>query len=46
MLMWPIDMIEVEEVIHQMAEIKASDLDGFTTNFFHHYWYLVKEYEL
>ena len=36
-------MQEVEEVIHQMAPRKAPGPDDFTSNFFHHFWDLVKE---
>ena len=35
MLMKPIELEEVEVVVKQMANDKASRLDGFTTNFFH-----------
>ena len=35
-------MQEVEEVVNQMALGKAPGLDGFTSNFFHHFWDLVK----
>ena len=30
-----IEMVEVENVVKQMAKDKAPGLDGFTTNFFH-----------
>ena len=43
MLNKPIEMQEVEEAVNQMALGKAPRLDGFTTNFFHHFWDLVKE---
>ena len=36
-------MQEVEEVVHQMALVKAPGMDGFTSNFFHHFWDLIKE---
>ena len=36
-------MQEVEEVVHQMALGKAPGMDGFTSNFFHHFWDLIKE---
>ena len=36
-------MQEVEEVVHQMALGKAPGLQGFTSNFFHHFWDLIKE---
>ena len=43
MLTKPIEMQEVEEAVNQMALGKAPGPDGFTTNFFHHFWNLVKE---
>ena len=43
MLTKPIGMQEVEEVVDEMALGKAPGPDGFTTNFFHHFWDLVKE---
>ena len=36
-------MREVEEVVHQMADGKDPGPDGFTMNFFHHFWDLIKE---
>ena len=36
-------MQEFEEVVNQMALGKALGLDGFTSNFFHYLWDLVKE---
>ena len=36
-------MQEVEETIDQMALGKAPGPDGFTSNFFHLFWDLVKE---
>ena len=39
----PVVMQEVEEVVNQMALGKAPGLDGFTSNFFHYFWDLVKE---
>ena len=36
-------MQEVEEAVNQMALGKSPGPDGFTTNFFHHFWDLVKE---
>ena len=39
----PISMNEVEEVVQQMALGKAPGPDGFTTNFFHLFWDLIKE---
>ena len=43
MLLKSVSMQEVEEVIHQMAIGKAPGPDGFTLNFFHHFWDLIKE---
>ena len=43
MLTKPIEMQEVEEAVNHMALGKSPRLDGFTTNFFHHFWDLVKE---
>ena len=43
MLIKLVSMQEVEEVINQMAPAKAPRPDGFTSNFFHHFWDLVKE---
>ncbi len=36
-------MKELEETINQMASGKAPGLDGFTKDFFHEFWDLVKE---
>ena len=38
-----IEIEGVEQVINQMDSGKAPGLDGFTANFFHHFWDLVKE---
>ena len=38
-----IEIEGVEQVINQMEDGKAPGLDGFTANFFHHFWDLVKE---
>ena len=43
MLLNRVAMQEVEEVVHQMALGKAPRPDGFTSNFFHHFWDLIKE---
>ena len=43
MLIKPIEMQEVEEVVNKMALGKAPGLDGFTSNFFHLFWDLIKE---
>ena len=39
----PITMQEVEEAMSQMAQGKALSTDGFTTNFFHFFWDMIKE---
>ena len=39
----PISMQEVEEALSQMAQGKAPGPDGFTTNFFHFFWEMIKE---
>ena len=38
-----VSLQEVEEAVNQMALGKAPVLDGFTSNFFHHFWDMVKE---
>ena len=43
MLNKPISVEEVGKVVSQMAQGKALGLDGFTTNFFHLFWYMIKE---
>ena len=43
MLIKPIGMQEVEEAVNQMALGKSLGPDGFTSNFFHFFWDLVKE---
>ena len=43
MLNKPIEMQEVEEAVNQMALGKAPIPNGFTSNFFHFFWDLVKE---
>ena len=43
LLMNPIQRQEAEEVIKQMENSKASGPYGFTVNFFHHFWDMVKE---
>ena len=37
-----IEMVEVENVVKQMAKDKSSGPDGFTTNFFHDVWEWLK----
>ena len=39
----PISMQEVEDVVWQMAQGEAPRMDGFTTNFFHFFWDMIKE---
>ena len=39
----PISMQEVEEALSQMAQGKAPGPDGFTTNFFHFFWEMIKK---
>ena len=43
LLMKPVSLVEVEEEVFHMEVGKAPGLDGFTANFFHHFWDLVKE---
>ena len=43
MLTKPIGIQEVEEAMNQMELGKDSGVDGFTTNFFHYFWALVKQ---
>ena len=43
MMTKPIGLQDVEEAVNQMALGKSPRPDGFTTNFFHHFWDLVKE---
>ena len=43
MMKKPLDIQEVEEAMNQMTVGKVSGLDGFTTNFFHCLWYLIKQ---
>ena len=42
LLMKPITLYEVEEAVFQMREGTAPGPNGFTVNFFHHYWDLIK----
>ena len=37
MLVKPVTLQEVEEAVNEMALGKAPGLDGFTSNFFHHF---------
>ena len=39
----PVELQEVEEVVNQMVDGKSAGPDGFTTNFFHHLWDLIKD---
>ena len=41
-LMQPISMQEVEETVEQMADGTSLGSDGFTIDFFHHCWNLIK----
>ena len=41
-LMNLMSLAEVEEAVFQMAEGKAIEPDGFTVNFFHHLWDIIK----
>ena len=43
LLMKPISLTEVEEAAFQMEEGKAPSPDGFTVNFFHHFWDIIKQ---
>ena len=43
LLLRPIEMVELEEAVKQLKNEKASDPDGFTTNFFHPCWHIIKE---
>ena len=43
MLVSPVSMQEVEEAVNQMALGKAPGPDGFTSNFFHYFWDMVKD---
>jgi hypothetical protein len=42
-LTWPITQEEVDQAIKAMPPGKSPGLDGFTTDFFHHCWDLVRE---
>jgi hypothetical protein len=42
-LMRPISQEEVDQAIKEMPPGKAPGLDGFTTNFFHHCWSMIRE---
>jgi len=42
LLIKPISLQEVEEAVNQMKEGKAPGPDGFTLNFFHKFWDLIK----
>ena len=43
MMKKPLDIQEVEEAMNQMTVGKVSGLYGFTTNFFHYFWDLIKQ---
>ena len=42
MLVKPVTLQEVEEAVNQMALGKSLGSDGFTSNFFHYFWDMVK----
>jgi len=42
MLLQPISMQEVEDAMAQHKDGKAPGPDGFTANFFHAFWELIK----
>ena len=41
--MQPITMQELEATVKQMADGTAPGLDGFTIDFFHHSWNMLKD---
>ena len=43
LLLWPIEMVELEEVVKKLKNNKASSPDDFTTNFFHACWHTIKD---
>eukprot|EP00253_Pinus_taeda_P004451 PITA_04451 len=43
LLIKPISLQEVEEAVQHLKEGKASGPDGFTSNFFHKFWDLIKD---
>jgi len=42
-LMWPITQEEVDQAVKSMPLEKAPGPDGFTIDFFHHCWDLIRE---
>lgn len=42
LLLRPVNLQEVENVVHQLKEGNVSGPDGFTSNFFHNFWELIK----
>lgn len=42
LLLKPISLQEVDDAVHQLKAGKAPGPDGFTSNFFHHFWDLDK----
>ena len=42
LLLRPDTMLEVESALAQLKDGKAPRPDGFTSNFFHHFWELIK----
>lgn len=43
LLLRPISLKEVEKAMQQLKEGKAPGPNGFTSNFFHNFWDLIKE---
>jgi len=43
LLLRPVTLLEVEQAVLQNKEGKARGPDGFTFNFFHHFWDLIKD---
>lgn len=42
-LLQPTSLKEIEEAMNQLKDGKAPGLDGFTANFYHEFWELIKE---
>lgn len=42
LLLKPTNLQEVENVVHQLKIGKAPGPDGFTSDFFHNFWDLIK----
>eukprot|EP00253_Pinus_taeda_P032855 PITA_32855 len=43
MLLKPVDLQEVDSTVKQLKSGKAPGPDGFTSNFFHHFWELIRQ---